>query len=137
MRYWDRPAYEDISLTQKFLEWFMTPDPENREEYILDLDGTCIGKAGMWAKPEVGFIVHPNYWRLGFAFEAMQALIPRILDRFPDLENLTAECDPRNTSSIALLHKLGFRLTRTEKQNFDYGGIETCDTAYFELKRET
>ncbi|WP_338548113.1 GNAT family N-acetyltransferase [Roseovarius phycicola] len=50
---------------------------------------------------------------------------------------LTAECDPRNIASIALLKKLRFEQTGYAEKNFDYGGIEMCDTAYFELKRKT
>jgi len=113
----------------------MTPDPENREEYILELDGKCIGKAGMWAKPEVGFILHPDHWKKGYAREAMQIILPRIFQRFQDLTILTAECDPRNVASIGLLTRLGFKQTGLVRQNFDYGGIEMCDTAYFERKR--
>ena len=47
----------------------------------------------------------------------------------------TAELDPRNTGSVRLLEKLGFRQTGYEEKNFDYGGIEMTDTAYFTLDR--
>ncbi len=135
MRYWDRPAHEDIAPTRAFLDAFMTPDPDQREEYIVEYEGRCIGKAGCWSKPEVGYILHPGCWGKGLAFEAMDAVVPRIFARFPDLPALTAECDPRNAASIGLLKKLGFRQTGFAEKNFDYGGIEWCDTAYFALSR--
>ena len=135
MRYWDRPAYEDIETTRAFLRWFMTPDQERREEYIIELDGRAIGKAGMWAKPEVGFILHPDVWGHGYAFEAMNAVIPRAFAAHPRLPALTAEIDPRNRASEALLTKLGFERTGFAEKNFLYGRQEWCDTAYYALER--
>ncbi|WGW02886.1 GNAT family N-acetyltransferase [Tropicibacter oceani] len=135
MRYWDRPAYDEIEPTQRFLDWFMTPDPYRREEYMLEYQGRCIGKAGMWRKPEVGYILHPDFWGMGLAREAMQAVIPRCFDRFADLDALSAEVDPRNAGSIGLLTRLGFTRTALREKDFDYGGIEWCDTAVYTLPR--
>jgi hypothetical protein len=36
--------------------------------------GDVIGKAGAWALPEVGFLLHPDYWGQGLAQEAMRAV---------------------------------------------------------------
>ncbi|MBV2360956.1 GNAT family N-acetyltransferase [Thalassococcus sp. CAU 1522] len=135
MRYWDRPPHDAIAQTQRFLNGFMTPDDQRREEYILDLDGRCIGKAGIWARPEVGFILHPDHWRRGYVREALEAILPRCFRKWPEMPEITAECDPRNLASVGLLTRLGFRLTGFDRQNFDYGGIEMCDTAYFALPR--
>ena len=135
MRYWDRPAYTDIARTEAFLRGFMAGDPERRLEYILDLGGRCIGKAGMWERPEVGFILHPRHWRQGYVSEAMRAILPRIWARFPDLPEVTAEIDPRNAASAALLASLGFELRGVAEKNFLYGEAEWCDTAYYALPR--
>ncbi|MEM1429220.1 MAG: GNAT family N-acetyltransferase [Pseudomonadota bacterium] len=135
MRYWDRPPNTSRAQTKRFLQGFMARDPDRKLEYILDLDGVCIGKAGMWAKPEVGFILHPDHWQKGYATEAMRAILPLIWERFPGLQGLTAELDPRNSASAALLQKLGFRLDRVEEKNFLYGESEWCDTAYYVLAR--
>ncbi|MDJ0823714.1 MAG: GNAT family N-acetyltransferase [Paracoccaceae bacterium] len=134
MRYWDRPAYEDIALTRDFLEHFIHRDWDAREEFILDLDGLCIGKAGCWRRAELGYILHPDYWRRGLMTEALTALIPRCFAKFPEEPALTAECDPRNTASAKLLEKLGFQRTSYETRNFQYGD-EWCDTAYYALPR--
>ncbi|WP_171176514.1 GNAT family N-acetyltransferase [Ruegeria sp. HKCCD8929] len=135
MRYWSHPAHEDLEPTRRFLEGFMTEDAKNRFEYIVEFDGTCIGKAGMWARPEIGYILHPDHWGKGFAYEALSAVLPRIFERHEDLEHLTAECDPRNAASVKLLEKLGFRQTGLIEKNFLYGETEWCDTAYFRLDR--
>jgi RimJ/RimL family protein N-acetyltransferase len=135
MRYWDRPAHEDIEPTRRFLETFMNSDRSMREEYILEHEGVCVGKAGCWHKPEIGYILHPRLWGKGLMYEALSVLIPRIFERFPEEPVLTAEVDPRNTGSAALLRKLGFEQTDYKTKNFNYGGLELCDTAYYELSR--
>ncbi len=137
MRYWDRPAHDDLSQTQAFLDQFMAPDPARQFEFILEHEGRCIGKAGIWGAPELGFILHPDCWGRGLMTEALRALLPRAFARFPHLPEITAEIDPRNLASQAVLKKLGFRQTGFARKNFLYGGIELCDTAYFALTRET
>ena len=135
MRYWDRPPYEDISVTAKLLSGLMNQDPARSFDLVVEADGICIGKAGMWRTPEIGYILHPDYWGQGLAFEALSAFLPRAFARFDREPVFKAECDPRNLASGALLRKLGFRRTRQEKANFRYGDIEWCDTDYYELMR--
>ena len=135
MRYWDHPAYDDKSVTQEFLDKFMFGDRDTREEYILEYYGRCIGKAGIWAKPEIGYILHPDFWGKGLAREALAAIIPRAFAKWPDMMELTAELDPRNTASIRLLEHFGFYRTRLELENFQYSEDEWTDTAYYVLPR--
>ncbi|SLN40009.1 Spermidine N(1)-acetyltransferase [Falsiruegeria litorea R37] len=135
MRYWDRPPYEDITVTAKLLSGLMNQDPETSFDLVVELDGVCIGKAGMWRTPEIGYILHPDHWGKGLAFEALSAFLPRAFERFDRELVFKAECDPRNLASGALLRKLGFRRTRQEKANFGYGDVEWCDTDYYEFIR--
>lgn len=135
MRYWDRPPYTEISQSQEFLDAFIKADPATQYEFILECDGLCIGKAGVWSAPEIGYILHPDYWRKGLAFEALSEIIPRAFTALPGIDRLTAELDPRNTGSWRLLEKLGFRRTHVIEKNFLYGEDEWCDTAYYELPR--
>ncbi|MFC3616519.1 GNAT family N-acetyltransferase [Lutimaribacter marinistellae] len=136
MRYWDRPPHTELSETRSFLERFMTGPSDDRFEFILDLDGRCIGKAGVWGAPEIGYILQPDLWGRGLAHEALCAVLPRAFERFSDLPELTAQIDPRNTASEKLLRKLGFRQTAYVEQNFLYGENEWCDSAYFAVTRE-
>ncbi|WP_300437508.1 GNAT family N-acetyltransferase [uncultured Mameliella sp.] len=131
MRYWSRPAHEDITQTREMLHFLMEDRP-GQVEFAIECDGRCIGRAGIWRDAEIGYILHPGYWGQGLTFEALSALIPEIARRRPDLDRLTAEVDPRNTGSVRLLEKLGFTLVRTEEKNFLYGGWEWCDSAYYE-----
>lgn len=135
MRYWDRPPHEDIDQTMRFLTHFMRKDPDNREEYILEHNGRCIGKAGMWRRFEIGYILHPDYWGQGLITEALEAIVPQIFARFPETNELTAELDPRNIGSIRVLEKLGFHQTDLKEKNFLYGEDEWCDTGYYALPR--
>lgn len=136
MRYWDRPAFDDIALTETFLRGLMD-DVAGQMEFIVVCDGQCIGKAGLWREYEIGYILHPDYWNRGYGFEALTALVAEIRAQRPNLPHLTAEIDPRNLASHRLLDKLGFVHLRTEERNFLYGGTEWCDTAYFKLDFQT
>lgn len=135
MQYWSTPVHHDLAQTQAFLDHLMQDPSPNSEEYVLERDGQCIGKMGCWRGPELGFLLHRDHWRQGLAREAAQVIIPRCFDKFADATALTAECDPRNLASVALLNRLGFRHLRTVEKDFLYGADEWCDTAYFELPR--
>ncbi|WP_338548115.1 GNAT family N-acetyltransferase [Roseovarius phycicola] len=82
MRYWSCPPHTDIVETQSVLDWLMATPTKNSDEYIIEHDGLCIGKAGIWAKPELGYILHPAVWGKGVAYEALSALIPHHLPGF-------------------------------------------------------
>ncbi len=135
MRYWDRPPHQDLAQTQRFLDHFIAADWDNREEYIIEFEGTCVGKAGMWKRYEIGYILHPDLWGRGLVSEALTAIIPRIFKRFPEADTLTAELDPRNIGSIKVLEKQGFEQVGFAEKNFLYGETEWCDTAYYGLTR--
>ena len=102
----------------------MRADPEWQEEYILDQDGVCIGKAGVWRKPELGYILHPDHLGKGLAQEALAKIVPRAFAKCPSLVRITAEVDPRNVASARLLEKLGFAHVRTTEKDFLYGADE-------------
>lgn len=133
MRYWDRPAWQDRDSTARLLDGFRRDAPSEHLEYAIERKGVCIGRVGMWRRYEVGYILHPDHWGQGYGTEALQALITDIWARFPEATALTAEVDPRNIASCRVLEKLGFVCSHVVEKNFDYGGIEWCDTAYFVL----
>ncbi len=135
MRYWDRPPHQDMDQTQRFLDHFIASDLNNREEYILEVDGVCVGKAGMWRRFEIGYILHPDLWGRGLVTEALSTIIPRVFERFPEADKVTAELDPRNLGSIKVLEKQGFERVGFAEKNFLYGETEWCDTAYYSLTR--
>jgi RimJ/RimL family protein N-acetyltransferase len=110
-----------------------------RGEYIpMSLDpelarAAAVGITGSWRPPEVGFILHPDHWGRGYAFEAMSALIPILFARHA-VPALTAEADPRNAASLALLERLGFRETGRAVRTMQWRD-EWCDSVYLALPR--
>jgi RimJ/RimL family protein N-acetyltransferase len=134
-RYWDRAAHGDIALTERFLRWMMRGDATQQCEYVLEFDGVCVGKAGVWGRPEVGFILTPELWGQGLVVEALQAILPRAFAQWPDCAYLTAEADARNAGSIRVLEKLGFARVAYGEKDFLYDGHEWCDTVYHRLSR--
>lgn len=137
MRYWSNPPHEDRAQTEAFVKQLMQWTTPEVEEWVIEWDGRCIGKAGCWRWAEVGFLIHRDAWGNGYATEALQAVLPLCFAKFADAPALTAECDPRNARSVALLKRLGFRHLRTIEKDFLYGAAEWCDTSYFELPRVT
>ena len=137
MRYWDRPAWQDMETTRKLLAAFMQDAPERQLSFAIEHEGKLIGRIGMSRQFEIGYILHPDWWGKGLGTEAIAAFLPELFVRFPNADALTAEIDPRNTGSARVLEKNGFVCMRIERQNFLYGEDEWCDTAYYRLNRPT
>lgn len=133
MRYWTRPAHDTLAETEEWLAGMIAADPAEADDFVIVHDGRVIGKAGAWRLPEIGYILHPAYWRQGLMREALQAVIPYLFARHP-VPALTAEADPRNAASIMLLQDLGFHETHRAERTLQWGD-EWCDSVYFERPR--
>ena len=128
MRYWSRPEHETLDETRHWLGFLVEQAPESRD-FLVEKDGVVIGKAGAWQLPEVGFLLHPDHWGQGLAFEAMTAVIAHVEAEVPDLDVLTAEVDPRNAASLRLLDRLGFRETHRAERTLLWKD-EWCDSVW-------
>ncbi len=133
MRYWSTPEHETVAETRRFLEFLCASPGNGSDDWMIELEGRVIGKAGAWAPPEVGFILHPDHWGRGYAFEAMSALVPLLFARHA-VPALIAEADPRNAASLALLARLGFRETGRAARTLKWRD-EWCDSVYLALPR--
>jgi RimJ/RimL family protein N-acetyltransferase len=132
MRFWSTPPHASREETRSWLR--ATIDADASDDYVVELDGNVIGKAGCWRLPEIGFILHPDHWRRGLGREALAAVIPRIFANFP-VDALIADVDPRNAASLALLNGLGFVETGRAEGTYEVGG-ELCDSIYLALPRK-
>lgn len=101
--------------------------------FVIEKDGRAIGTAGMHKDTEIGFLLHPDYWRQGIGAEAMRTIIPYLFSQ-TDARELTADVDPRNDASVGLLKSLGFHETHRAKNTFCING-EWSDSVYFALTR--
>ena len=133
MRYWSTPPHATLDETRAWVASMVEDSPEEREDFVVELDGRVIGKAGCYRLPEIGYILHPDVWGRGYAREAMAAVIAHIF-KTRDLDKITADVDPRNTASIGLLLRLGFAETHRAKGSWQVGD-ELCDSIYFALPR--
>ena len=146
----DAPALHKVFSNPQAMRYFSDPHPELAEteiwvrnslaglpgqtlEFVLDHKGTVIGKAGIWDAPELGFLLHPRFWGKGFMAEALSALIPHFFQQM-SLEKITADVDPRNTASLSLLNRMGFRKTHEARGTIRING-EWCDSIYLALPR--
>ena len=133
MRYWSTPPHRTIEDTRAWVTNMVAASPAESDDYVMELDGRVIGKAGCWRLPEIGYILHPDQWGRGYAREAMTAVIAHLFAT-RELDRITADVDPRNAASIGLLLRLGFTETHRAKGTWQVGD-ELCDSVYFALPR--
>lgn len=131
MRYWSTPEHETLDDTRAFLRTMM--DAPDSDDFLVEYQGKVIGKAGCWQFPDLGYLLHPDHWGKGLGHEALTAVITHLFATH-DLDLLTAEVDPRNGASIALLSRLGFHETHRAERTLLWR-TEWCDSVYFALVR--
>ena len=131
-RYWSTPPHADREQTRAWMADMLEPGP-GREDFVVEMDGRVIGKAGFWKLPEDGYILHPDHWGQGFAGEAVGAAIDHVFAT-RDLDDLTADVDPDNAASIRLLERLGFVKTGFAERTWNIGG-EWKNSLYYGLSR--
>lgn len=131
MAYWSRPPHTQMAETRDWLAGMIAIPPDQGEDFIVTLDGRVIGKAGLWRFPEIGFILDPAFWGRGYAREALEAVIGRAF-AIHRLAHVTADVDPRNERSLALLARLGFRETGHAARTWQVGDV-WCDSVYLQL----
>jgi [ribosomal protein S5]-alanine N-acetyltransferase len=131
MAYWSSAPHESVDQTSDWLASMIAIQPSEGEDFIVELDGKLIGKAGLWRFPEIGFILHPDHWGNGYAAEALSLVLDRAF-KVHNLPKVDADVDPRNFSSLKLLTRLGFRETARKERTWFVGG-RWCDSVYLEL----
>jgi RimJ/RimL family protein N-acetyltransferase len=91
-----------------------------------------IGKLGCWRLPDVGFLIDPALWGHGYAGEALAAFLAR-RRALSSPDAITADVDPRNAASLALLARHGFVETGRAERTWHIDG-QWCDSVYLELR---
>ncbi len=134
MRHWSTAAHASRDETADWLDRMIARAGSGRER-VIEMDGRVVGKAGAHDLPEVGFILHPDFWGKGIVPEAMAAIIPYVWAT-TDTGHLFADVDPRNAGSVRALEKLGFRETHRAERTYLING-EWSDSVYLRLDRPT
>jgi RimJ/RimL family protein N-acetyltransferase len=133
MRYWSTPPHAMLEETREWLDRTINAPADASDDYVIELDGRVIGKAGCWRLPEIGYILHRDHWGKGYAREAMAAVTAHIFAT-RDIARLVADVDPRNQASLGLLARLGFSEIGRAKGTWQVGD-ELCDSIYLALPR--
>ncbi|MFW6276289.1 MAG: GNAT family N-acetyltransferase [Bacteroidota bacterium] len=101
--------------------------------------GDLIGDAGIHfidaRQCEIGITLDAGHQGKGFALEAAHAIIGFL---FADLgkHRIIASLDPRNTASLKLVERLGFRQEAHFRESLFFKGEWVDDAVYAILKRE-
>lgn len=132
-RWWSTPPHETLDQSRAWLDAMIAKGPDN-PDFVLELEGEVIGKAGFFALPEIGFILHPDHWGRGLAREAVEAAIEHVWNT-RGVDVLTAEVDPENTASIRLLERSRFRRIGFRPAGVQVGGV-WMDCVDYVLTRE-
>ena len=131
--WWSTPPHETLEQTREWLDAMIANGPDH-PDFVVELDGRVIGKAGFYIMPEVGYILHPDCWGQGLASEAVGAAIDHVFLTC-GVPALTADVDPENAASIRLLERQGFVRTGFGERTWNVGGVWK-DSFFYTLSRE-
>lgn len=130
--------YADESETAAFLkdaqaQWTME-HPE-RYEFVILLDGTHIGGITLYmmedrSEAELGWVLHRDYLRRGYATEAAKAVMDFARDEL-GVRRIFAGCDSENVASYKLMEKLGMTHASTGvRTNRSMGDEQRVELVY-------
>ncbi len=139
---WDSPF--PLLRAETAVANFMASDPDRAGwfQYAIERteDRRLIGDVAVHLhdnlmQAEIGFTLATPYQKLGYATEAVRAVLDRLfLQR--GLHKVTGECDARNTASAGLLERLGFTREGLLRQQTFIKGEWTDDLLYGLLATE-
>ena len=98
---------------------------------------SLIGMVGLWRlikehyRAELGYMLHPDFWRKGIMKEAVLAAIDYGFNTMK-LHSIEAHINPANAASAAVLEATGFIREAYFKEDFYYNGKFT-DSAIYSL----
>jgi RimJ/RimL family protein N-acetyltransferase len=140
MRYWSSKPMKDRSEAEALLaridrqfaeksgfQWGVERKEDNR------LLGTCTifhihprNRCG-----EIGYALKSEHWKKGYMGEALKGLLDYAFGPM-DMRRLEADVDPRNSSSLRILDRLGFRREGLLRERWDVDG-DIQDSIFFGL----
>lgn len=116
-RYYGKDTFESLDEAKEFIHYFKQKFYENRGfRWGIEIKETkqLIGTIGLdaWVpkqrRAEIGYEIHPDYWKKGYATEAALKAISFGFDSL-ELIRIGAIIFPKNEPSNKLLNKLGFQ----------------------------
>lgn len=130
MRYLGRPLQKDAREAVEFIEKIRASFAEN-EAVAWGIsfrgDSKLLGNISFWKmdkanhRTEIGYMLHPDYWRQGIMDEAMTAALDYCF-RVLNFHSVEANTDPENEASGRLLEKHGFVQEAYFRENLYFEG---------------
>lgn len=130
MKYLDRPMHSSINETQELIKKIEDGILQNTAiGWGLSLKGKAqlIGTISYHRiekehyRAEIGYMIHPDYWRTGLISEAIKPVIDFGFNQM-NLHSIEANVNPENIASIKLLEKHKFTKEAHFKENYFYNG---------------
>lgn len=138
MRYWTEPAHTSLEQTRGFIARNVAAGDTGRSWAITRGSDTPIGLCNLYDRRDqivgLGYMLAPDGRGHGYATEACQAVLAYAFNDW-GIQRIWAQIDPRNTSSAAVLERLGFEREGYMRRDFLYAG-QYVDSAYYGLLRE-
>ena len=139
------PGPETLEAAKEELERYcVNPFKENRGirwGIIMKVDNELIGTCGYydWSKTvrraEIGCDLNPIYWGRGIMTEALHVVLKHGFEEM-ELNRIQAIIDSKNTRSMKLVHRLGFKKEGVLRQRSFFNGEFRDDVCFPLLKRE-
>lgn len=86
---------------------------ERSTSHVFGTVSLKVGTEDSRKEGELGYVLHPDVWKRGYATEAARLLV-RFGFEDLQLEQIVATCDPRNAASGRVLAKVGMRYARRD-----------------------
>lgn len=118
---WERRSEADArTFITRFIDW-QHERPRSRYQLAIQLrsEDKMIGNCGIRSTRdlidgEMGFELDQDYWGLGYATEAANAMLDFAFSKLR-LRRVRAQCVVENYASARVLERLGMRFDRTER----------------------
>lgn len=108
--------YQELLLKQEVINWAITLKTDNKLIGIILLKAIDCKNH----RAEVGYMLHPDFWRKGIAQEALTCVLDFGFNTL-NFHSLAAIIDPYNTASEKILVKNGFVKEGHLKENYLLG----------------
>lgn len=140
MRYWSFPAWtEPAQARDYFARGLAACDPDDMLCWVIALppSDTLVGTATLASidraqgRAEIGYALGSRHWGRGLAHDAVALVLDHAFGAL-GLRRVEADIDPRNTASLRLARRLGFRQEGLLRERWLVAG-ETCDSAWHGL----
>lgn len=141
-RYYGQETLDNIEQAERFVDFFSKSYIEKRGiRWGIERIGTkgIIGTIGFnaWSpkhkRAEIGYEIHPDYWKKGYASEAVSKVLSYGFDVM-DLTRIGAVVFIDNDASNKLLTKIGFQKEGVLKKYMYQNGVANDTYVYSLLK---